>query len=77
MAYVMRKVKTREQVTEKIKQLMALCIVSPINRQVINDAVVSHPSDFEDPCNTSPPYRQEPILSLPGMPTGSKSSTCL
>ena len=48
MAYVMRKVKAREQVTEKIKQLMALCIVSPINKQVINDAIASRPSDFED-----------------------------
>ena len=48
MAYVMRKVKSREQVAEKIKQLMALCIVSPINRQSIIDALASHPSDFED-----------------------------
>ena len=48
MAYVMRKVKTREQVTEKIKQLMALCTVSPINKQVINNAIASRPSDFED-----------------------------
>ena len=48
MAYVMRKVKSREQVAEKIKQLMALCIVSPINRQAVIDALASHPSDFED-----------------------------
>lgn len=48
MAYVMRKVKTREIIEEKIKQLMALCIVSPINKQAITDAIASHPSDFED-----------------------------
>ena len=57
MAYVMRKVKTREQVTEKIKQLMALCTVSPINKQVINtngfkefDLPVMTPAEFLARC---------------------------
>ena len=41
IAYVLRKVKPRELVMQKLEQLMDLCVVSPIDRQVISFASAS------------------------------------
>ena len=48
IAYVLRKVKSRELVKQKLGQLMGICVVSPIDRQVITQALSSRTKDFED-----------------------------
>ena len=48
MAYVLRKVKPHELVMQKLEQLMDLCVVSSIDRQVIVSASSFASKDFED-----------------------------
>ena len=48
IAYVLRKVKPHELVIQKLEQLMDLCVVSPIDRQIISSASSSRPKDFEE-----------------------------
>ena len=48
IAYVLRKVKPRELVIQKLEQLMDLCVVSPIDRQTVSLASSSRSKDFED-----------------------------
>ena len=74
-AYIMRKAYTKDSLLLKISWLTKRFEVSPINRESIQDAIASRPSDFEDAVQYF--SRQEPTSSSPGMPTGSKSSTCL
>lgn len=48
IAYVLRKIKPKELVMQKIGQLMNLCSVSPINRLIIHEASSVRLNDFED-----------------------------
>lgn len=48
IAYVLRKVKPRELVIQKLEQLMDLCVVSSIDRQTVSLASSSRSKDFED-----------------------------
>ena len=48
ITYVLRKVKPHELVMQKLEQLMDLCVVSPIDRQIIRFASSSRSKDFED-----------------------------
>ena len=48
IAYVLRKVKPHELVMQKLEQLMDLCVVLPIDRQIISLASSSRSKDFED-----------------------------
>ena len=47
-AYIMRKAYTKDSLLLKISWLTKRFEVSPINRESIQDAIVSRPSDFED-----------------------------
>ena len=46
--YILRKISTREKVTEKIRNLMSFFDVAPIDKKVILTALNSEFSDFED-----------------------------
>ena len=72
-AYIMRKAYTKDSLLLKIKDSKSLPSIGKASK------MPSPPARpiLRMPCNTSPPYRQEPTSSSPGMPTGSKSSTCL
>ena len=48
IAYVLRKVMSRELVMQKLERLMGLCVVSSINRQAVSSAFSSRSKDFED-----------------------------
>lgn len=47
-AYIMRKAYTKDSLLLKISWLTKRFEVSPINRESIQDAIASRPSDFED-----------------------------
>ena len=48
MAYVIRKVMPREFVMQKIEKLMQSCLISSIDKEIVQHAVTFRATDFED-----------------------------